>query len=194
MALTAKALAIIPEDNTAQQQEQEQEQREPRGRGRPSYEPEPRYRQMVEVLVAVGASHEAICRELVRYGQECASRETLRRAFAEELAHGRERRILGYAVKVHALAMGETAAALPAAKYLLGVLGGQQWRLGSQEGADAVAPGLGEGNGGAAGNGSTVHIVIPDNGRGYPKGVQPSTITIDGVVELVKDETAGGGT
>jgi hypothetical protein len=66
---------------------------------------------------------------LVRLGEQCGSRDTLRSAFADELAHGRERRILGYGVKLHSIAMSDTPQAFPALRFLLAVLGGQQWRI-----------------------------------------------------------------
>jgi hypothetical protein len=171
MALSIKSLAIVDDNEPS------------RGPGHPAYMPHPQIRNLVEVLIAIGASQEAICRELVQMGEPCADVRTLKRAFASELEHGRERRVLAYGVKVHAMAMGTGPGALAACKFMLGVLGGPQWRIPRDEDVAPPLPDLPglNGNGHAGG---AVHIVIPDNGRGFPEGVKPNTVTIEGVAEL----------
>lgn len=110
-----------------------------RGRGHPPYIPAPIERQIVEVMVSIGATQEAICRELVRRGAPCKSIDTLRRAFPDELAHGKERRITGYAVKMHSLAMGENpSVSFAACKYLLATSGDPRWRQ-PKDSEDATA-------------------------------------------------------
>jgi hypothetical protein len=109
--------------------------------GRPAYKPEPWARQLVETLTAVGASQPAICRELARLGQPCASPQTLAKAFTQELAHGRERRVINYGLRMHALAMSDGPGAFPALKFMLGVLGGKQWRAPKDLGEDEPPPG-----------------------------------------------------
>jgi hypothetical protein len=107
--------------------------------GRPAYKPEPWARMLVETLTAVGASQPAICRELAQRGQPCASPQTLAKVFAQELANGRERRVMGYGLRMHAIAMSDSPQAFGALKFMLGVLGGPRWRVwkGPDEGGGA---------------------------------------------------------
>ena len=137
------------------------------------YVPSAEHRQLVEVLVAVGASHEAICRELVRLGEPCGSRDTLRRAFADELDHGKERRVLHYSIRVHAIAMGNSPQALPALRFMLAVLGGPQWRVGKLDEDEPLVP---------TDSGETVHIYMPPNHRDEPEAEEEGPI-IEGEAE-----------
>jgi hypothetical protein len=156
MALTTKNLRIEEEPPLPEIK---------RGRGRPAWEPEPLHRQLVEILVSLGATQEAICRELSRQGVPCKDVTTLQRHFAEEVAHGKERRILAYGVKIHSVAMSDGPAAWHAARYMLQVMGGPQWRVPKEDdGAHGLLPDddkqlL------AAGR---VAVVMPDNRRGFP--------------------------
>jgi hypothetical protein len=96
-------------------------------RGRVAWAPDPVDRQIVEVMAAMGGSQEAICRELVRRGRPCASPITLRAKFPDELAYGKERRIFGYAAKVHSIAMSDGRGSLTACLRLLAYLD-PRWR------------------------------------------------------------------
>jgi hypothetical protein len=96
--------------------------------GRPAYRPEPAIRQLVEIMAMAAMSQEAMCRELVARGQPCAAVETLVSIFPNELAYGKERRMTGYVVKLHTIAMGNSGSALGAVKYILSTQGGDQWR------------------------------------------------------------------
>jgi hypothetical protein len=122
------------------------------------YVPEPVHRQLVEILVAVGASNEAICRELGRQGLPCKNVRILRRAFKEELAHGKERRVLAYGVKMHSIAMSDAAGNVGALKFMLGVLGGRMW----QNIHDAEMPEIPQTYQ------EVVHFYMPGNGRDKP--------------------------
>jgi len=124
--LTIGALQHLAADGTPVPQ--------PRDDGRLAWEPEPAHRQLVEIMLTLGHSQEAICREFAARNLPCRTVETLQRIFHEELAHGRERRIAGYGVKLHAIAMGNTPASLSALKYLLSVVGGEQWRVPKDDG------------------------------------------------------------
>jgi len=136
------------------------------------YVPEPAHRQFVELLVAMDATQDAICRQLVSLGIPCASPETLRRAFPEELAHGRERREFGYGLRVHAIAMSNTPQALPALRYMLGAIGGPIWRTAKEE-DEPLMP---------TSDGETVHIYMPPNGRDQPDP-EDAGPTIEGQAE-----------
>jgi hypothetical protein len=98
----------------------------------PAWQPDLIDRQIVEVMVTMGASQDAVCRELVRRGRPCASATTLRIKFPEELAHGKERRIFGYAAKVHSIAMGDGPRALTACLRLLAYLD-PRWRRSAED-------------------------------------------------------------
>jgi hypothetical protein len=141
--------------------------------GRPPFVPDPAHRLLVEALVAVGASQHAICRELVRLGCDCASITTLQRAFSNELAYGRERRMLGYAVKIHSIAMGSGPGAFTACRYLLSVFGGPQWRIPKDEADEPPMP-----------DGETVHIYMPPNHRDEPEAEDEGPI-IEGETGLI---------
>jgi hypothetical protein len=124
--LTIGALQHVAGDGTPVPQ--------PRDDGRLAWEPEPAHRQLVEIMLTLGHSQEAICREFASRNLPCRTTETLRRIFHEELAHGRERRVAGYGVKLHTIAMGNSPSALSALKYLLSVVGGEQWRVPKDDG------------------------------------------------------------
>ena len=171
MALTRKALSFTDE---------EQRERE-RTRGRPPWEPEAIERQLVEVLVSVGASHEAICRELVRRGAPCRHVTTLQRAFPDELKHGKERRMLGYAVKLHSIAMGNGPGAAAVCRFMLAVQGGPEWRV--PKDTDAMGDNsLGEGG---SGYDDRPVIYIPENRR-----EEAITIEIEEAALELKDDAA----
>lgn len=89
---------------------------------------------LVEIMTMAGFSKEAMCRELVYRQQPCADVETLDRAFAEELANGRQRRLTGYIVKLHTIAMGNGNSSLSALKFVLSKIGGAVWAGGSDTG------------------------------------------------------------
>lgn len=95
----------------------------------PRWDPAPEWRQFVEIMVALNHSQEAIVREFRHRNLPCTSVETLQKVFPEELAHGKERRLAGYGVKLHSIAMGNTPQALSALKFLLATQGGPQWRV-----------------------------------------------------------------
>ena len=93
------------------------------------WRPEPHWRQFVEVMAMLGHAHEAIVRELKLRNLPCQCVETLQSAFPDELAHGKERRLAGYGVKLHTIAMSDSPQALSAIKFLLATHGGPQWRI-----------------------------------------------------------------
>ena len=93
------------------------------------WRPPPEWRQFVEIMCALGHSHEAIVRELKLRNLPCGCVESLQRAFPDELAHGKERRLAGYGVKLHSIAMSDSPQALSAIKFLLATHGGPQWRI-----------------------------------------------------------------
>jgi hypothetical protein len=148
----------------------------PKGtRGRAAWNPEPIYRQLVEILISLSATQEAICRELVRQGQPCADVTTLQKAFPDEIAHGKERKIHAYGVKIHQIAMSDAPGAFNAARYMLMVHGGAEWRVRAGD-VDHVELGNGTTASVASGDGDVVVVKLPDNGRGFPEGHQPQTI------------------
>ena len=98
-------------------------------RGPVLWRPEPEWRQFVEIMCLLGHSQESIVREFKYRNLPCQTVETLQKVFGEELAHGKERRLAGYGVKLHSIAMGNTPQALSALKFLLATQGGPQWRV-----------------------------------------------------------------
>jgi hypothetical protein len=101
-----------------------------------AWRPEPEWRQLVEIMAMLGHSRKAIVREFVLRGLPCRSLSTLNRLFHHELAHGKERRLAAYGVKLHSIAMGNSPSALGALKYLLmtlaarsGVLRRRPWTM-----------------------------------------------------------------
>jgi hypothetical protein len=139
-------------------------------RGRIAWRPSPEWRLLVEILTMGGFSQQAIIREMKQRNLPCGDEETLTRHFAEELAHGKERRLAGYVTKIHTIAMGETPQALRALMYLMGVHGGARWRV--NNGGDA-ADEIDQTAAGVA-PGEQVVFYIPENGRDGPR--EPATI------------------
>jgi hypothetical protein len=129
--------------------------------GRPRYQPEPMHRQLVEILISQGASEEAICRELSRMGLPVKHRPALRKAFKEELAHGKERRVLAYGIKMHSIAMSDNAGNVAALRFMLGVIGGRMWQNVPWRDPDEM-PEVPQTNQ------EVVHFYMPPNGRDQP--------------------------
>ena len=149
--------------------------------GPPKWIPEQSHRQLVEILVAVGASEIAICRELSKIGLPCKYRSELRKNFKEELKNGKERRVLAYAVKMHSIAMSDNPGNQSALRYMLGVLGGKMWQNvhWREDEMPVVTPTDDE----------VVHFYMPSNGRDKPADEDDGPI-IDGVADSpVEGET-----
>lgn len=141
--------------------------------GPPAWIPEPSHRQLVEILVAVGASEMAICRELTKLGLPCKNRNIFRKHFKEELTHGKERRVLAYAVKMHAIAMSDHPGNQSALRYMLGVLGGKMWRNVAWRDQDEMpeVPKTDQ---------EVVHFYMPSNGRDRPVAEEDDGPIIEG--------------
>lgn len=137
------------------------------------WQPTPEWRQFVEIMVMLGHSQEAIVREFKHRNLPVNRVETLQRLFRDELEFGKERRLAGYGVKLHSIAMGDTPQALSALKFLLATQGGAQWRIPKD-----VDP-TDERNIDAALEREVVHFYIPQNGRDQPEPEETAP-TIEG--------------
>lgn len=128
--------------------------------GPKAFKPEASHRQLVEFMVSVGASEEQICREFRRLSIPCKNRPQLRKHFKDELANGKERRVLGYALKMHSIAMSDAPGNQSALRFMLGVIGGRMWQNVHWR-EDEMPPVTQTSQ-------EVVHFYMPPNGRDVP--------------------------
>jgi hypothetical protein len=143
----------------------------PKRRTKPPYVPSEAHRQVISMLASVNISQEAMAALLKANGAGC-SVPTLKKAFKQELALGRELAVAKLAGRMFSLAMSDKPQAFSALAFLLRTIGGPEWRRADPRGDEAPPAADGDAD---TGN-PNVHFYLPSNGRDRPAEDDPPVI------------------
>jgi hypothetical protein len=140
--------------------------------GHPTYVPTEAHRQVISMLASVNISLPVMAALLTANGAPC-SVPTLRKAFREELKHGRELAVAKLAGRMFALAMSDKPSAFGACAFLLRTIGGPAWRVADERRDEDAPAGVGD-------VGEVVHFYLPPNYRNEPEAGEEDGPVIEG--------------
>jgi hypothetical protein len=144
-----------------------------RRKGPPPFVPTSEQRRVIAALAGFGISQPAMCELLRREGAHCVNAQTLRKAFRDELKHGKELMIAALGVRMYDIAMSDRPQAFNALAFLLRTHGGAAWRAADPHRDEEMPPA-------PEGNADNVHFYMPPNHRDEPEAGEEDGPVIEG--------------